>query len=255
MALTDSLISWWELGEASGTRNDSHGTNHLTDNNTVAQAAGKVGNCADFEDGNGEFLSRADNTSLSAGDIDLTVCAWVQLESKISNNVGNIVAKRSAAVQEYYLRYNNESSLDRFQLEVSPNGTTGHTNVIANNFGSPSLATWYFVVAWHDSVNNQLGIQVNNGTANTTAYSNGIFDGTTDFCIGGYTGASPPSEFWDGLIDQVGLWKRILTASEKTFLYNNGSGKTYAQVVIGEAILIKQLTGMRPRMFAPGIAR
>lgn len=40
MALTDNLISWWSLDEASGTRYDSHGTNHLTDNNTVSSEAG-----------------------------------------------------------------------------------------------------------------------------------------------------------------------------------------------------------------------
>ena len=36
-----SLVSYWNLDEASGTRNDSHSTNHLTDNNTVTNAAGK----------------------------------------------------------------------------------------------------------------------------------------------------------------------------------------------------------------------
>jgi hypothetical protein len=35
-----NLISWWNLNEASGTRNDSHGTNHLTDNNGVTREAG-----------------------------------------------------------------------------------------------------------------------------------------------------------------------------------------------------------------------
>lgn len=38
--LKTSLISYWNLDEASGTRNDSHGANHLTDNNTVTQAFG-----------------------------------------------------------------------------------------------------------------------------------------------------------------------------------------------------------------------
>lgn len=37
-----SMVSWWSLDEASGSRADSHGSNTLTDNNTVTQAAGKV---------------------------------------------------------------------------------------------------------------------------------------------------------------------------------------------------------------------
>jgi hypothetical protein len=35
-----NLISWWDLGETSGTRADRLGTNNLTDNNTVTVAAG-----------------------------------------------------------------------------------------------------------------------------------------------------------------------------------------------------------------------
>lgn len=41
-----SLVSWWNLNEISGQRNDSHGTNHLTDNNTVTYAAGVASGAA-----------------------------------------------------------------------------------------------------------------------------------------------------------------------------------------------------------------
>src|SRR3990167_885680 len=39
-SLTTGLTAYWNLVEASGTRNDSASTNHLTDNATVTQAAG-----------------------------------------------------------------------------------------------------------------------------------------------------------------------------------------------------------------------
>src|SRR5678815_5281605 len=81
MALTDSLIAFWELEEASGTRVDAHGANDLSDNATVTSAAGKVGTAADFEVGNSEFLSIVDNPDLSVADIDFTWCAWVNSES------------------------------------------------------------------------------------------------------------------------------------------------------------------------------
>jgi hypothetical protein len=37
-----SLVSWWQLNELSGNRSDSHGTNTLTDNNSVLSALGKI---------------------------------------------------------------------------------------------------------------------------------------------------------------------------------------------------------------------
>ena len=40
-------------------------------------------------------------------------------------------------------------------------------------------------------------------------------------------GSEQASRYWDGLIDEVGFWKRILTAQEKTNLYNAGAGLAY----------------------------
>jgi hypothetical protein len=37
--------------------------------------------------------------------------------------------------------------------------------------------------------------------------------------------ASP--QYHDGRIDEVGIWKRVLTAAERTQLYNGGLGYTY----------------------------
>ncbi|MBU0513002.1 MAG: hypothetical protein KJ638_15045, partial [Chloroflexi bacterium] len=45
----DGLVAWWSLDETSGTRYDSHGGNHLSDNNTVGYSTGKQGNSANFE--------------------------------------------------------------------------------------------------------------------------------------------------------------------------------------------------------------
>ena len=73
MALTDSLISYWKLDEASGNATDSHGTNTLTDTNTVTSVAGKINTARYFTNANTEFFTLADNASLSTGDIDFTI--------------------------------------------------------------------------------------------------------------------------------------------------------------------------------------
>ena len=91
MALTDNLISVWEMDEASGDAIDAHGSNDLTDTNTVAAAAGKINGARDFETGNSECFLLADNTDLSMGDIDFSITAWVQLESKTADR--SIVGK------------------------------------------------------------------------------------------------------------------------------------------------------------------
>ena len=85
MALIDNLISYWKLDETSDgsgavTRNDSHSTNHLTDNNTTASGTGKINAGVDFERTNSEYLSRADNASLSPTS-DISFNFWVNFEN------------------------------------------------------------------------------------------------------------------------------------------------------------------------------
>ena len=226
MALTDNLISYWTLDEASGTRADSHGSNDLTDNNTVASAAGKISNAGDFEKANNEYLSHADNADLSFSGADpFTISAWVNLES--NDGTMNVVAKFNAAGDTggYFLRYNQ--GLNRFDFRVGADDGASGTNlgqVQANNFGAPSTATWYFLVAWHDPVNDVLGISVN-GTVNTNAHATNVFDDAGSFCIGRLGDFN--GQYWDGLIDEVGLWNRVLTSDERAELYAGGSGLAY----------------------------
>jgi hypothetical protein len=102
--------------------------------------------------------------------------------------------------------------------------------VVANNFGVVPQNAWHFVVYWHDSVNNQIGIAVNAGTADTGSHSGGVNDGNAPFQIGA---SVADNLYWDGFIDEVGFWKRVLTGAERTELYNAGSGRDYAYIAGG----------------------
>jgi len=220
---TTNLISWWALNEASGTRNDSHSTNHLTDNNTVTSSAGVQSNAANFVSANSEYLSRADNTALSVGDIGFTFCGWFYLSSKTGNPTA--ISKGSS---EYAIRY--ATTPDRFQFSIYDGSTSNAVN--ANALGSPGTSTWYFVCAWHDADNNTINIQVNAGTTNSTAHSTGVADGAAVFTISSLIGTS---QYWAGLIDEVAFYKRVLTDDERSWLYNSGAGRTYADLTAATA--------------------
>lgn len=222
--LNSGLIAYWKLDEASGNATDSETTGtaqDLTDNATVTSAAGKIGTARQFTSASSEWLSRTDGADLSTGNIDYTVAAWVYLDTK--GAVRDIIGKwNSVGQREYILLYNNTG--DRFEFFVSGNGTSGQVTVVgASTFGSPSTATWYLVIAWHDSVNDQIGISVDAGAADTAAHTTGSFDSTTTFGIG-YRAEG--TSYMNGRIDEAGFWKKVLTSGERTELYNGGSGKT-----------------------------
>ncbi len=214
--LNASLISYWKLDEASGTRVDSEPTDtpqDLTDNNTVTSNTGKINSAGQFTSANTEYLSRADSTDLSTGNIDFTVAAWVYLDS---NAVEMVAASKwtSGTDREWYVEYSH--AVDRFRF------ATYAANADANNFGSPSTGTWYLIIAWYDSVNDLLGISINDGTPDTQGSSSGTQDGAAAFNIGRLGNGFA---YFNGRIDEVAFWKKVLTSGERTEYYNAGAGK------------------------------
>lgn len=227
MALADNLISYWSLEEASGTRVDSHtGGNDLTDNNTVTQNTGKVGSCAQLTSANTEYLSRADNASLSTGDIDFTVTAWVYLDSLGKYHMAVVKGSDAgAATNLEYALYVSDANRPVFAL----------ANATINNVtwgSSLSISTWYFLVGWHDSVANTNNVVVDAGTPVSNSYSGGVHDTAVAFAIGSDTVAG---RYVNGRVDEVGFWKRVLTSQERTDLYNAGAGLSYAGITGGAA--------------------
>lgn len=213
--LYTSLQAFWKLDEASGTRADEWGGNDLTDNNTVTGAVGKIGNACQFTAANSEYLSIADNASLSMGDFDFTLAGWVYLDS-----LGVIrwaAAKyTTGTTQEYGINVDTANQMNFF---VSNNGTA-FTNVV-NTSVTLTTATWYFICAWHDATANTINLSVNNGTAASAAHTTGVWNGAASFVLGARAAGTEP---WNGRLDAWGVWKKVLTAGERTTLYNAGSG-------------------------------
>jgi hypothetical protein len=206
MPISDNLTESWELDEASGNAIASvtPTTNDLTDTNGV----GAAGAWRDFELDSTQYFTHADNADLSLGDHDATIVVDVQMESKAGEGAANGIIFKNTT--EYAILYDNGwlGFTDRFMLRLH-SGTNG-LSIAANNLGSPSLSTPYHIVAQYDATADEASIRVNNGTPNT--------------------GSAFP---FDGLIRRVRIWKRKLTAEELTWLYNSGTGRTYAELLAG----------------------
>jgi hypothetical protein len=218
-SLLTNLVGFWKLEEASGTRDDAYFTNDLTDNNTVGQAAGQIGNAASFVRANSESLSLSDHAGLDY--TDFTVACWVNLTTAADWMA--LISKwhGGSNLREFALFYSAGSS--RYRLEVSGDGSST-TAVNASTFGLPPTATWHFVVAWHDAAADTIYIQVNNGTVDSAAHAAGAFNSTAGLRLGAI---DDPGDYHNGLLDAVGFWSRVLTSDERDYLYNSGTGREH----------------------------
>lgn len=94
----------------------------------------------------------------------------------------------------------------------------------------PALDTWYFYVVTYDPSTRQATCNRNAGAAtNTGAAATGLTEFDVNYEFGaGYLeigGAYRGVNFGGQDIGQVGLWNRVLTGAEITYLYNAGAGR------------------------------
>lgn len=229
MALTDNLISYWKLDEASGNALDAHSTNELTDTNSVAAGTGIINGARDFEaDSNHEF-DIASNASLQIADIDVsyTFTCWINLES---TGTRIVFRKRDST--------NVGGSLE-YMLRIATGTPTMFWGDSGAGFGSLSVGSavstgvWAFIVCGYDASTDKFFISLDNGTMQeSAAVTNQTLAGANAFGLGATT---DNAEDFDGLIDEVGFWKRRLTADEITSLYNSGAGLSYDNFAGGSA--------------------
>lgn len=222
--LLNNLVAYWPLNEASGDAYDLHSNGlALTDNNTVTSATGLVYTTArQYTRSNSEFHKRDSETALQVSATgDFTVAAWIYMDSTPGQMY--IITKGGLGWWDYALDY--ETGNLRFWF-WSPSNGTAEAAVTA-----PGTGEWHFVVGWNDHVANTVSIQLDNGTVVSTSRASArpLSDNTNDFLVGTTSAA-----YFDGRIGPLSLWKSaaggggVLTAAQRTALYNGGAGLAYA---------------------------
>ena len=231
-SVEDDLISWWTLDELSAgaapvARVDSHGTNDLTDNNTTPSAVGKVSLATQHTNAVPDWLSHVSNASLQTGDIDFTFSAWLYFDNLATTQFAIAKDGAGGGNREYSIGFDIGSNRIFFQVFTAVDVAQ---TALANTLGAPAAVTWYYVVGWHDAAANTVNIQVNNGAVDSFATGGALqAAGAAEFDIGRRSFGGSTLEM-DGRVDEVGFWKRVLTPTEKTALYNGGSGAGYSDI-------------------------
>lgn len=229
-SLSTNLISYWELEETNGTRTDSHtGGNDLTDNNTVLSATGIQGTAADFESSNSEYLSKADPGSWNldiAG--DMSVVAFVKFETYTTGSLMPIFYRDVGQPNrnwEFWVQ--NISGLSYLVMTASANGTNATTNDHRVQYTTGfSTATWYGLCWVYDASAGSIQAYVNGqGIGTTTGMTTSLYTGgTAPLRVGRHQNST---SYYDGIVDELGVWDKALTGSECSQWYNAGSGIPY----------------------------
>lgn len=209
-SLLTSLVSFYSLASVA----DAHSTNTLTNTNAVTfGTGGATGNCATFAAASSQKLVKTTVSGLAASSTG-SISAWIKRN-------GNQAAY--AGVVEL-----GSGGLNSMVLPVNVNGVyilqyvAGGAAAFFGESGTLADATWaHYVLTWAS------------GTGNFKLYKNGTLNASDtmaavtlggDLAIG-YTAST--GTYFNGSLDEIGIWNRVLTTAEITTLYGGGTPPAY----------------------------
>ncbi len=234
------MVSWW-----GGDNNalDMVGTNHGTLLFGATYAPGKAGQAFSL-DGVDDYV---DLGSSAAFDLtDFTLDAWVYIDSSTNTGERRLISRDDWTVQggdgrEYYILKSsspgNCGASNRPYVEIDAGG-------IASICSPSDLATgWHYLAATRSGTTLKLyvdGAEV----ASTTAAGTGIISPDAPLVIGTINPTQNIENFI-GLVDEVEIFNRALSAEEIAAIYNAGSaGKCQATDTTPDPITFTDLTGI-----------
>ena len=226
MALTDNIVAYYKLDESSGNAADSVGSRNMTNNNTTPFVAGKINNGADLESGSSQNFTYTTDSYGIATTGDRSMQAWIKLESNPTS--GNT-----------YTIFIHGESLANFRVDIYNNSGTMELRSVRNNAGFNNTSS--YSIDLNDGLYHHIAqtVSYSGGTFTIKVYIDGVerishtsnfstnTNSITGFKLGTLSLADGAPYYFDGIIDEAGIWSRALSSGEVTTLYSGGNGTQY----------------------------
>lgn len=220
-SLEDQVISFWQFSETGGTenRNDSRGSSTLIHGaGTLSSVSGQIGTgiqCSSMSGSSYFYVSSPSSNYDFRTTSDFSVAFWARLNGTTGSN--QILVEFNYPTPFFRIQVNSSST------DLLINADNGMPLTVASAFSS--IGDWYHFVLL---VDRDAGITVyrNGSSIGGDSISTGSdFLSISDVYIcGGRNGAGPAlTNNFNGEMDSVGVWDRLLTTTEISALYNGNN--------------------------------
>lgn len=213
--LVDSLVGYWG---AEGNANDGSGNGHHgTLQGGAGYSSGVFGQAFDF--GLTDTVSIADSADWAFGNSDFSIQAWLKFDVANLNNSYTFISQ-GTGTEAWAFRKNDDNQQKWRFLSVT--GGSVVTDIRrGDNSTNPTVGTWHHLVLTKTSGQYRIyldAVELTSGNLSNIGNSVAIPDHAAPLLLGG-SGIAGTS--FDGLMDEVAIFHRGLSASEVQQLYDD----------------------------------
>lgn len=162
-------------------------------------------------------------TTLGGSNASFEIAFWFQPHEVATDS--KLVSKWDAVAGGREFTVNLFSSKIRFAIRDYSD--TANYTLDDANFGTLSNGVWYYVHVYYQYSDHYCGIGINDiWTTGFSGFTSGVAFTTTKLHIGRDTNLS--SAYFDGYFDQLAIWRGTITPAMRTWNYNYGHGRSWA---------------------------
>lgn len=227
LSLKTGIQNYYDFSDTNNNITDRvAGVRNGTVTGTLGNQNGILGNAKNYTVNPYVSLPNADINAIS-------ISIWLRPTSFITTPVqDSFLGSQAADAKNIFKAYNQDysGSSTRIAWMFANNHATQYWGYYSNN--SIPLLTWGHVVLirnagageiWVNGVNSSLTSFYSSGTV-----TNGTINTAQPFCIGCFNNGGAPAQNYNGLIDEVAIFNRVITPAEISTLYNGGAAKAYS---------------------------
>lgn len=221
--LTDNLTAYFKLKELKGVIDDNHSTNDATVHNVTRGSPGKIGKGFSF-DGVRDHIELPTALLDTVSD-NISMSLWFKINN-ISGNHHIINAWECCGgdIYNWDVLFNSTSIVFNWR-----NSTGGNTNYILST-PFTDTTSWHHLMITFTPGNRSLyldgDLKDNDGLISQITTIDNV-----RLTVGGLVTIdhSVSQNYFNGTIDEISVWNRILNQSEVSQIYNSGEGLGYIE--------------------------
>jgi hypothetical protein len=234
---TNGLVGWWPFN---GNANDESGNGNNGTVNGATLTSDRFGNnnMAYMFNGNSNKIQVADANSLDFTN-NYTVSGWYLTNSLNQLDQAILGKGRIGGGTGYQLLVNSNTNPPKHQFGYNNGaGINGGSTTPVNN---SNLTGWHLLTGTYDGSQAKIYLDGLLMTTVTVTYS--LQNSTEPLLFGNETNSL--NRFFNGKLDDIGIWNRALTQQEITDLYNGNI--CYQTITVTDTLLINMgITGFNP---------
>jgi len=209
-AIPDSGVSRLEFEED---LTDSWGENGGTDKTSAGYVTGKIGNFAKGFDGVDDLVPIG---PISTFQNSFSIAHWLKSDVDASSEDRVLIGYNNGNFEKWFSHQLTDGNIE---VQYDPGGSA--TNKERHTVGSLSTGTWYHLVSTYDSSNNTTNYYLDGANVGSFNVDQPHSSGNELTLGTHYDGRG--KNYHDGSLDDLKIYDKVLTDTDVSDLYNNGS--------------------------------